>query len=213
MAKASTVVARRGRRRSYHHGDLRQTLLDTTLAVIEELGVENTTVRDVARRAGVSSGAPFRHFPDRRALLTAVAEDAMGRLREEVAAEMAKPRRDPLASFRAVGAAYLRWVVRNPTHFRVISERSLIDFEGSASLRRDNDALRALMAGLLAEARDRGQLRGGDIGQLVLLARAASYGIARMFVDGQLQSWDISDRQAQRAMEKVLDSLLDGLRA
>src|SRR5262245_3588840 len=96
---------RKATRRAYHHGNLRQVLVDTTLALIEEQGVENTTVRDAARRAGVSSGAPFRHFPDRRALLTAVAEEAMRRLREEIAGEMRKPAADPLKRFRAMGAA------------------------------------------------------------------------------------------------------------
>ena len=59
-----------------------------------------------------------------------------------------EPSDDPLVRLRAVGSGYLRWAVRNPTHFQVISDRKLIDFDGSASLRRDNDELQALMASL-----------------------------------------------------------------
>ena len=54
---------------AYHHGDLRRALLDATVQLIEEQGLEAVSVREVARRTGVSPGAPFRHFPSRTALL------------------------------------------------------------------------------------------------------------------------------------------------
>src|SRR5579871_2109283 len=71
-------------RRAYHHGNLRAALVEAALALVEDVGADRVTVREAARRAGVSSGAPFRHFPDRTALLTAVAEEAMRRLRVAV---------------------------------------------------------------------------------------------------------------------------------
>ena len=201
------------KRRAYHHGNLRQALIDATLALVEERGPENTTVRDAAKRAGVSPGAPFRHFPSRKALFTAVAEEAMRRLREEVAAALAAERStDPLVRLRAIGSGYLRWAAGNPTHFRIISARELIDFDGSDALRGDNDALRALMTGLLTEARKAGQLETKDIDLAVLLARATSYGLARMLVDGQFSSWGVSDAAAGRTMAAALDLFVDSLR-
>ena len=70
--------------RPYHHGNLVPTLIETTIQLIEEMGVEKVTVREVAKRAGVSPGAPFRHFKSKSALLTAVAEQAVERLYEAV---------------------------------------------------------------------------------------------------------------------------------
>jgi AcrR family transcriptional regulator len=201
------------RRRSYHHGNLRQALIDATLALVEEQGPAAATIRDAAKRAGVSSGAPFRHFPSRKALMTAVAEEAMGRLREEIAAALEKETSDdPLVRLRAVGSGYLRWAVRNPTHFQVISDRKLIDFEGSAALSRDNEALQALMAELLTEAQRRGLVPPHDVRTTVLLARATSYGLARMFVDGQFPSWGVAEAQAGRTMAAVMDLFIASLR-
>src|SRR5271165_2056297 len=121
---ASTKPRRRPARgprhqpKRYHHGDLRRVLIDAALDLVEAGGAEGLSVREAARRAGVSPGAPFRHFESRAALMTAVAEEAQRRFRAEIDAALADaPAGDPLARFRSFGRAYLRWAMRNPTHF------------------------------------------------------------------------------------------------
>jgi AcrR family transcriptional regulator len=200
------------RRESYHHGRLREALIEATLHLLEEGGPERVTVREAAKRAGVSSGAPFRHFPTRTALLTAVAEQAMGRFRAEIdtALGQADPD-DPLARFRAVGTAYLRWALHNPTHFRVISDRSLIDLEGSEVLLRDNLEIRTLMDELLAEAQRRGMLRPVDVTLVPVAARALVYGLARMHVDGHLAQWGVAPDEAERQLQAALDLVIGSL--
>jgi AcrR family transcriptional regulator len=208
-----TASKRQARRRPYHHGDLRAALIEATLQLVAESGPEQASVREAAKRAGVSPGAPFRHFPNRTALLTAVAEEAMRRLTAEITSALeARPSDDPVSRFRALALGYLRWVVRNPTYVRVISSRALIDFEGSRSLRRDNDELRDLMAGLLSEAQRRGLMPTADVRLVVLEARALGYGLARMYVDGQFPSWDVAEDDAERTMTAIVDQFIDRLR-
>jgi AcrR family transcriptional regulator len=200
------------RRQSYHHGRLREALIEATLQLLEEGGPERVTVREAAKRAGVSSGAPFRHFPTRTALLTAVAEEAMGRFRAEIdsALDQADPD-DPLARFRAVGTAYLRWALHNPTHFRVISDRSLIDLEGSEVFRRHNLEIRGLMDELLADAQRRGMLRAVDVTLVPVAARALVYGLARMHIDGHLAQWDVAADASEQHLQGALDLVIDSL--
>jgi AcrR family transcriptional regulator len=213
----STTPARRAssvatRRETYHHGSLREALITATLDLLEEGGPERVTVREAAKRAGVSSGAPFRHFPTRTALLTAVAEQAMGRFRAEIATALDEAAHDdPLARFRAVGTAYLRWALRNPTHFRLISDRSLIDFEGSEVLRRENREIRGLMEALLADAERRGMLRPMDVSLVPVAARALVYGLARMHVDGHLAQWDVAPEAAERQLQAAMDLVIGSL--
>ncbi|MGH6711452.1 MAG: TetR/AcrR family transcriptional regulator, partial [Bradyrhizobium sp.] len=99
----------------YHHGDLRRVLIDAALQLVGEGGPDAVTVREAARRAGVSPGAPFRHFPSRDALMSAVAEEAQRRFRVEIEAALSEaPAGDPLSRFRCLGLAYLRWAMKNP---------------------------------------------------------------------------------------------------
>ena len=114
----------------YHHGDLRRVLIDAALQLVGEGGPDAVSVREAARRAGVSAGAPFRHFPSRVALLTAVAEEAQRRFRAEIEAALSEaPAGDPLARFRSFGLAYLRWAMRNPAHFEIISSGKFFDYD------------------------------------------------------------------------------------
>lgn len=188
---------------NYHHGNLRQALIDAALGLAAEGGLEKVTMREAARRAGVSSGAPFRHFPDRTALMTAVAEEAMSRLRAAMAAA-AIDKIDPAAALRAMGQAYLGWARDNPTHFQIISSRRQIDFAGSASLGADNQALQDMMDQILLQA-----LPGRDPRLTRLMTRALTYGLARMQVDGQFPSWQVSEGEAEAAMLAVLDLFID----
>ena len=150
MRSAAKSAAPKPRRRAsrapapkpYHHGDLRRVLIDAALQLVGEGGAEAVSVREAARRAGVSPGAPFRHFPSRDALMQAVAEEAQRRFRAEIEAALAgAPAGDPLGRFRCLGLAYLRWAMRNPTHFEIISSRRFFDHDRAVAISRDNAEL------------------------------------------------------------------------
>src|SRR6185295_15520717 len=92
----------------YHHGDLAPTLRQAALAILEEEGLEALSLRSVARRAGVSHAAPYRHYPSREALLADVAIEGLAELREEIAKAGAKPG-DKGERIIHVGGAYMRF--------------------------------------------------------------------------------------------------------
>ena len=138
---------------------------------------------EAARRAGVSPGAPFRHFPSR---------DALGR-------------------FRCLGLAYLRWALRNPTHFEIISSRRLFDHDKRASVSQDNAELIDLTERTLAEAFAQGQLRATDLKQVQIAGRALVYGFVRMNIDGHFPRWSVAGADAERTAEGILDLFIEGI--
>jgi AcrR family transcriptional regulator len=216
-AKASAAKPRRRASRApaakpYHHGDLRRVLIDAALQLVREGGAEAVSVREAARRAGVSPGAPFRHFPSRDALMQAVAEEAQRRFRAEIDVALAEaPAGDPLARFRCLGLAYLRWAMRNPTHFEVISSRRLFDHDKAASVSRNNAELIELTERTLAEAFAAGQLRSGDLKAVQIAGRALVYGFARMNIDGHFPRWGVDSADVERTAESILDLLIEGI--
>lgn len=207
-----TAPRQAARRRRYHHGNLREALIAATVRLIDEGGIASVSVREAAKRVGVSPGAPFRHFPNRTALLTAVAEETTARLRDQIIEAAARnASRGPLERFRALGTAYMRWVIDNRTQFEVVSNRSLVDFKGSKTLMRDNAEMQAVMDGLLVEARDAGLLRDNDISMIPLAARAIAYGVARMYVDRHFAQWKVKESDTERAFESVFDIFVKGI--
>jgi AcrR family transcriptional regulator len=205
VSKAPKPQRRTPRRGAYHHGNLRRALIDAALDLAREGGTEAVTVREAARRAGVSAGAPFRHFADRTMLMTAVAEEAMGRLRAEIdVGPVAERTSDPMHRLHALGTAYLRWVESNPTHFQIVSRRDSIDFEGSAALVADNAAIQSLMRALLVEAREQGRLRPADLRLTEIVSRAFVYGLARMHTDGHFPSWNVPQDETGAVMARAL---------
>lgn len=215
---AKSAAAAKPRRRAapapapkpYHHGDLRRVLIDAALQLVDEGGPEAVSVREAARRAGVSPGAPFRHFPNRDGLMQAVAEEAQRRFRAEIEAALADaPAGDPLGRFRCLGLAYLRWAMRNPTHFEIISSRRFFDHDGDAGVSRDNAELIELTGRTLAEAFATGQLRSPDLKSVQIAGRALVYGFARMNIDGHFPRWGVAD--ATRTAEAIIDLFIDGI--
>ena len=200
----------------YHHGDLRRALIEAALQLAEQGGAATVSVREAARRAGVSPGAPFRHFPSRDALMNAVAEEAQRRFRAEIEAALAEVpasnlTNNPLGRFRCLGLAYLRWAMKNPTHFEIISSRRFFDHDKEAGVSQDNAELIDLTERTLAEAFAQGQLRSADLKQVQIAGRALVYGFARMNVDGHFPRWGVAGADAERTAEAILDLFIDGI--
>lgn len=205
---------RPARKRGYHHGDLRAAMVKATLAIIAEEGLEALSVRAAAQRAGVSAGAPFRHFASRRALLTAVAEEATEKLAQDVTAAIAAaPMDKPALVLRAIAFAYLNWAIANPAQFEAISDRRQIDYEASPILRTRNDDIRAMLdhhiaAALMASGR---RPQNDEIATIRIEMRALGYGLARMFIDGHFSDWTIEGATPRATMERVIDQFIGRL--
>lgn len=110
----------------YHHGNLRQAVLDAADALLAERGSAALSMREVARRAGVSHNAPYHHFPDRVALMKGLAERHMGRLLEaqKQAAETAS---DAWERLRAVGRGYIEYAVSAPAGFGIVFDPEICE--------------------------------------------------------------------------------------
>ena len=142
---------------TYHHGDLRGALLRAAAKTLEKQGVDRLSLRQLARKAGVSHGAPYRHFPDRAALLAALAQDGFDRLRERLASSRG----------RAIGEAYVAFALEHPQRFRLMSgERS-----------------RETYAVLLEAFRARQEVP--DPERAAAAAWALVHGLASLLLDGQ----------------------------
>ena len=121
------------------------------------------------------------------------------------------PAADPLARFRAFGLAYLRWAMRNPAHFEIISTGRYFAHGSSAELTRDNAELIALTERMLADAAEQGLLRSVDLKRIQIAGRALVYGFARMNLDGHFPRWGVEEGETERMAEGVIDLFIAGI--
>ena len=116
------------RRKSYHHGDLRRALVDAAAELAAERGPESVTLREAAKRAGVSHAAPYHHFAGRGELLHAVALEGFRRMDAEMkAAYKRNEKASPYDRLGALGKAYIRFAARNPHYFRAMFRGVTLD--------------------------------------------------------------------------------------
>jgi AcrR family transcriptional regulator len=142
--------------RPYHHGDLKNALLSAARTILEEETLAALSLRAVARKAGVSHAAPYRHFPNHEALLAELAKEGFAELKADLAAAAAEPgaESDRIAG---LGAAYMRFVARRPALSRLMFGPQLPNREAFPELAAAADAIgeeigRALHDGALGLA-------------------------------------------------------------
>ncbi|MFI8854674.1 TetR/AcrR family transcriptional regulator [Streptomyces sp. 891-h] len=184
-------------RAGYHHGDLPAALTTAAIELLDERGMDQVTVREVARRAGVSPGAPFRHFADRQALLTAVADRVLADFAEHQLRTVAEAE---WSMMRALGLGFVRYAIRHPRRFELIRTRV---FGGSqpAELHQRLSDIERVFTEIIVADQEAGVLRPGDPEIVGLAGQAVVYGLSQMIVDGYLPP----DRAEQLA-EQVLDT-------
>ncbi len=109
-------------RKAYHHGNLKQALVEATLSLIQEKGPNGFTLAEAARLAGVSPAAPYRHFKNREDLIAEVARQGYILFAEQLEAAYNHARPSPLIAFEATGRAYLDFARTNPGHYIAMFE-------------------------------------------------------------------------------------------
>ena len=113
-----------------------------------------------------------------------------------------------MGRYAAVGVAYLRWAIRNPTHFQIIATRRLIDWDSSVALQQDNAAIRVLIKVAMGEVQQRGLLRSTDVAETCNVRRALVYGLVRMVIDGPFAQWGVDGEKAEQMVQKVLQHFM-----
>lgn len=115
-------------KKRYHHGQLREVLIEAAVELVAEHDIGAVSLRAVARKAGVTNAAPYHHFKDKRALMAAVAAEGFRGLQERVQAEH-KKRQDatPIERLHEMGIAYIAFAISHPAHYQVMFRTDLHD--------------------------------------------------------------------------------------
>jgi AcrR family transcriptional regulator len=168
--------------RPYHHGNLRAALLEQAERTVRERGVQDLSLRELAREVGVSHGAPRRHFPDRQALLDALAEAGFARLGEELRRAADGAGEEFEARMQATAAAYVRFATRDAALLELMFAGK--HREESGALHAAADRAFTVMLELIEQGQAEGALERGEPERIGLVLFATIQGIAALVTGG-----------------------------
>lgn len=196
--------------RPYHHGRLRAELLVHAHEVLRTEGAEALSLRDLARRAGVSPSAPFRHFATRTELLDALALDGYRRLVDTMDAAVTAEQ-STIGKLHVLARNYVDFARRNPPLLRLMTGRRKSTW-ASGELGELAAHSFAQLDAVIREGQAAGQVRAGDPTDLTISAWAQIHGVASLIADGMLEPPDVGKPAPSRVVSTAVEVLFHGLR-
>ncbi|MBG6056379.1 AcrR family transcriptional regulator [Salinibacterium sp. CAN_S4] len=191
-------------RTPYHHGDLRNALLDAGARVAHDVGPEALSLREVARRAGVSHTAAYNHFADRNDLLRGIAIRAFG----ELTAALETAETD---SLEASAIAYLQFATSHSAEFRFMFQKSLCMPEGVFDpLEAAAQPPRAVLRKTIVRLQEAGELKPGDPDDVLLVAWSQIHGLTTIVLETPAFK-GISEEDAEHLLKAGMRALMAGL--
>jgi AcrR family transcriptional regulator len=189
----------------YHHGNLRAALLERAEEMLATTGVSGLSLRELAREAGVSHGAPRRHFPDKQALLDAMAENGFERLGRELEATMGAAEGTFTERLVVFAQTYVHFAARHPALLTLMHTSN--DRPDAQHLREANDRAFAAPLALLADARRVGDIVDADTDRVSMAVLAMLQGLAVLVTTGMS-----GERSVDTLVADSIEALVEGLR-
>jgi len=198
-------------RTSYHHGDLRNSLVEAAIALMVKHGVAHLSLREVAKAAGVSSAAPYRHFKDKTALMEAIAAVGYQKISHANVQAVIQFPDDPAAQLRAAGLAYLHFAAENPEIVTLMFGGAVSLDDCGETLGREAQEAFDSLAGIVENGQTSGVFRKADIHNCTVTSFAIVHGLAMMFAWGPLQHQRGDTCRVDELGQLAADMLLEGM--
>jgi AcrR family transcriptional regulator len=191
----------------YHHGSLRQALLEEAVRTIQTDGVDQLTLRAVGERLGVSRTALYRHFSDKHALVAAVACEGFRMLRLALTAALDEHGRER-TGVEAMAVAYVHFAVEHPSHYRVMFGHFVESCSKHAELADQVAAAFEVLVDSLIEQQRAGLIRRDDPVMLAEFIWSVVHGVAMLAIERRLRGGDGRGEQLnQYAVERIRDAI------
>jgi AcrR family transcriptional regulator len=191
--------------------DLRQKVLDASLALIEEGGLDRLSMREVARKAGVSHQAPYHYFGDREAILAAIAGEGFSKLGQLLARAAAQSGSEPVKAVEAMGQAYVEFALRSPAYFQAMFRADAVPLDRYPEARkREEEAFERLVESVGQVFAD----QPTEVRQSLAVASwAMVHGLATLALEGSLaRKLKIPKAQQRQFAKEVISTFMRLLR-
>lgn len=171
---------------SYHHGNLPEALRRAAIELANQGKLGSLSLRAVARQAGVSAAAPYRHYPSREALLAAVAAEGYDMRNATTRAALVPLEGESIEQFLEAGVQYVLFAHNHPGHYTIMSSPEIADPTGYPDLREASTASSQILMDTVRACQLEGLLADADARDIAAAAWASVHGLAALISSGQL---------------------------
>lgn len=186
-------------RNTYHHGDLKNALIQAGIETLAQEGVGGLTLRKVARKAGVSHAAPYAHFADKQALIAAISTEGYRRFQAQVLESNQRYASDPRRQFIEAAWVYLKFALDDPAHFRITFSGIVENEQDYPALVEASEQSFEIVVGIVLRCQGAGFLSPEPPDLLSVSVWSAVHGLASLLLNNQI-SHRVSERFTPREM-------------
>jgi AcrR family transcriptional regulator len=195
---------------SYHHGDLGASLVETALRLLKTKRYENISLREVAREAGVSQAAPYRHFKDKKDLLAAVIELGLDRKFRLMTEAIRAAGGDAEKIYFSSCIAYFRMGLKHPEHFKLMFRSEVREDTEHPALLEKNSRLFVLLREVILYCQKKKVIGEGDPYQKAMNCWCVINGFTSLYADGRLKFLGVTEDNAEQALCSLASQFLIG---
>lgn len=197
---------------TYHHGDLKRVLLEVAIHLLKKEGYQSLSLRKIAKLAGVSQSAPYRHYNDLEELYADIASDGFKLLTNKLKKVKTRYSKYPLLQFRESGIAYVEFAIKNPDLFQIMYGNQILSHSKYEFLIQSEEEAFLILKNILMECKEQGLIKTNEIEQASMSAWTMVHGLAVLLAGKQVMFRNIDLKNAKTITKEMIQFLYVGLK-
>lgn len=201
------MLKKKKEKTGYHHGNLREAILKTSLEWIKKHGVESLSLREIAKLLGVTHSAPNKHFPKKEVLLASLIEHGFVEFRNYLETSGVEMELKPKEAFIKMGLGYIRFANNNPELYRLMFSHSITNFHEYPDTMKAGQAAFDVLHNSVQYLQSKRIVRAGNSLEIAYMIWSFTHGFVLLSQDGKLQGVQTETAQNHKSEEELMTSL------
>lgn len=197
---------------NYHHGNLKSALIEAGLKILKNEGAHKLSLREIAKVAGVTHMAPYRHFENKEALLADIAENGFKLLKENIEQNIEEYNENPRQQLIEISKTYVRIAIENPEYFNVMFGGFISEQSKYENLEKISAQTFDRFIYVIKEGQKSGMIRDDEPKQIAVTLWSMLHGIANLLINESLIFLNINSEKYEDYLDKMINLFISGIK-